>query len=160
MIARRIVEERQRCRIETTGQLSDLVCRVRGPFQASKGHPARLTFMALRIMVNNEVPCSDTSHRWDRSEGSAPLEFIKKKLSDSMQVPELYRMLRVCEEILVPGGRAAGMNARAGKIRRCSRSQIIAVITFHSQEAIAVKQVMKACCRDPQQGAALPHAMY
>ncbi len=60
-IARRIVEERRRRRIETTAQLAELVRRCvprRGKPGGSRGHaidPATRTFQALRIAVNDEL---------------------------------------------------------------------------------------------------------
>ncbi len=56
-IARRIAGERKRRRIETTGQLADLVkqaipARARG---TRRIHPATRVFMALRISVNREL---------------------------------------------------------------------------------------------------------
>jgi len=54
-IARAIVEERGRSRIETTGQLADLVERVKGGRKGRKIHPATQTFQALRIAVNDEL---------------------------------------------------------------------------------------------------------
>jgi 16S rRNA (cytosine1402-N4)-methyltransferase len=53
-IAKAIERERQRERIETTGQLARLIERVkpRGPQRA---HPATQVFQALRMVVNDEV---------------------------------------------------------------------------------------------------------
>ncbi len=52
-IARAIVERRRRGRIETTGELADLVAKhVRGEPGV---HPATRTFQALRIAVNDEL---------------------------------------------------------------------------------------------------------
>jgi 16S rRNA (cytosine1402-N4)-methyltransferase len=52
-IARAIVERRRRGRIETTGELAELVARhVRGEPGI---HPATRTFQALRIAVNDEL---------------------------------------------------------------------------------------------------------
>lgn len=52
-IARAIVEARKSAPIETTGQLADIV---KGcvPYQKN-GHPAKRTFQAVRIEVNNEL---------------------------------------------------------------------------------------------------------
>jgi 16S rRNA (cytosine1402-N4)-methyltransferase len=52
-IARSIVERRRRGRIETTGELAELVAR---HVRAEPGiHPATRTFQALRIAVNDEL---------------------------------------------------------------------------------------------------------
>ncbi|MBN1796354.1 MAG: 16S rRNA (cytosine(1402)-N(4))-methyltransferase RsmH [Sedimentisphaerales bacterium] len=56
-IARFIVESRQNEPIETTGQLSNIVCKAlaRPGRRWTKIHPATRTFQALRIAVNNEL---------------------------------------------------------------------------------------------------------
>jgi 16S rRNA (cytosine1402-N4)-methyltransferase len=53
-IAKRIVEQRKREPLETTGQLARLVESVLGP-KRGKVHPATRVFMALRIHVNREL---------------------------------------------------------------------------------------------------------
>ena len=55
-IARKIVSERQKANIETTGQLSDLI-RAAIPAKARQGghHPAKKSFQAIRIEVNREL---------------------------------------------------------------------------------------------------------
>jgi 16S rRNA (cytosine1402-N4)-methyltransferase len=52
-LAAAIVGERARGRIETTGQLADLVTRVKG--RRGRIHPATTVFQALRIAVNGEL---------------------------------------------------------------------------------------------------------
>jgi 16S rRNA (cytosine1402-N4)-methyltransferase len=55
-IARFIVERRRRHRIETTGELAELVkAAIPAPARRSGPHPARRTFQALRIAVNDEL---------------------------------------------------------------------------------------------------------
>ena len=55
-IARRIVDERSKRPIETTGQLAEIVCRAMGAGQKRfKIHPATRTFQAIRIVVNDEL---------------------------------------------------------------------------------------------------------
>lgn len=55
-IARRIVEERNRQTISTTGQLADIVLDAMPHQERYKRiHPATRTFMALRIAVNREL---------------------------------------------------------------------------------------------------------
>lgn len=54
-IARAIVEERRRNKIETTAQLAKLVERVVPKNSRQKIHPATRIFQALRICVNNEL---------------------------------------------------------------------------------------------------------
>jgi 16S rRNA (cytosine1402-N4)-methyltransferase len=53
-VARAIIEKRRKCRIETTGQLAELVV---GLIRAEPGgiHPATRVFQALRIAVNDEL---------------------------------------------------------------------------------------------------------
>jgi 16S rRNA (cytosine1402-N4)-methyltransferase len=55
-IARAIVEERRRARIETTSHLARVVERaVPGRYEGGRIHPATRTFQALRIAVNGEL---------------------------------------------------------------------------------------------------------
>jgi 16S rRNA (cytosine1402-N4)-methyltransferase len=54
-IARLIVQERARGRIETTGQLAAIVERAKGGRKGRKIHPATQTFQALRMAVNDEL---------------------------------------------------------------------------------------------------------
>ncbi|MDD5731599.1 MAG: 16S rRNA (cytosine(1402)-N(4))-methyltransferase RsmH [Patescibacteria group bacterium] len=68
VIAKAITEARRKKRIETTMELADIVKSVK--FQRGKIHPATLTFMALRIEVNNE------------------LENLKKALTNSLKILE------------------------------------------------------------------------
>ncbi len=61
-IARRIVAERSRRPIATTGELAEIVrASVPGKMRAEGGHPARRTFQALRIEVNGELEVLDRS---------------------------------------------------------------------------------------------------
>ncbi len=53
-LARAVVQERQRQRLETTRQLAELVARV-APRRGRKTHPATKVFQALRIAVNDEI---------------------------------------------------------------------------------------------------------
>ena len=61
-IARKICEERQQYKIETTKQLVEIVEKAIPSFAKNKeGHPAKKTFQAIRIEVNNEIkPLYDT----------------------------------------------------------------------------------------------------
>lgn len=52
-IARAIVTERAKTPVETTGRLADIVSQC-VPYQKN-GHPAKKTFQAIRIEVNNEL---------------------------------------------------------------------------------------------------------
>ncbi len=54
-IARAIVRERERGRIETTGQLAEVVQRALGGRRGRETHPATRTFQALRIATNDEL---------------------------------------------------------------------------------------------------------
>jgi 16S rRNA (cytosine1402-N4)-methyltransferase len=54
-IARRIVEERARRRIETTAQLAAIVEQAKGGRKGRRIHPATQTFQALRMAVNDEL---------------------------------------------------------------------------------------------------------
>ena len=61
-IAAAITERRKTGLIESTGELSDLICRaVPSSYARTGGHPAKRTFQALRIAVNEELTVlSDT----------------------------------------------------------------------------------------------------
>lgn len=54
-VARAIVEARKHKRIETTGELADIVRRAVGPKGRDESDPATRTFQALRIAVNDEL---------------------------------------------------------------------------------------------------------
>jgi 16S rRNA (cytosine1402-N4)-methyltransferase len=55
-IARAICESRRRGRIETTGQLADIVAAaVPARYEGGRIHPSTRTFQALRIAVNDEL---------------------------------------------------------------------------------------------------------
>lgn len=63
-IARSIVRERQRRRIETTGQLVSVVVQsVPAPYRHGRIHCATRTFQALRIAVNQELESLEPSLR-------------------------------------------------------------------------------------------------
>ena len=61
-IARKICEERTHNKIETTKQLVEIIEQAIPSFAKNKeGHPAKRTFQAIRIEVNNEIqPLYDT----------------------------------------------------------------------------------------------------
>ena len=55
-IALAIVKERENSPIKTTGHLSEVIkSAIPAKFKRDGGHPARKTFQALRIAVNNEL---------------------------------------------------------------------------------------------------------
>jgi 16S rRNA (cytosine1402-N4)-methyltransferase len=54
-VARAIVETRRTKRIETTGELAEIVRRAVGPSARDESDPATRTFQALRIAVNDEL---------------------------------------------------------------------------------------------------------
>ena len=54
-VARAIVEARKQKRIETTGELAEIVRRAVGPQGKDESDPATRTFQALRIAVNDEL---------------------------------------------------------------------------------------------------------
>ena len=55
-IAGKICEYRKRKRIETTGELSEIIkSAIPAKFRRGPGHPAKQTFQAIRIEVNNEL---------------------------------------------------------------------------------------------------------
>lgn len=87
---------KRRLPVETTTQLAAIVLEAYGS-QPSRVHPARRTFQALRMMVNDELAA------------------VEEGLWDGL-------------ELLVPGGR-------------------VAVISFHSGEDRAVKEVLRQAAR-------------
>ncbi|MGD8190019.1 16S rRNA (cytosine(1402)-N(4))-methyltransferase RsmH [Brevibacillus ginsengisoli] len=55
-IARQIVTQREQSPIETTGQLVELIkAGIPAPARRTGGHPAKRTFQAIRIAVNDEL---------------------------------------------------------------------------------------------------------
>lgn len=54
-IAREIVEERKKKKIETTKQLADLILKINPRRSRDRIHPATKVFQALRIAVNDEL---------------------------------------------------------------------------------------------------------
>lgn len=61
VIARNICQERQKRRIHTTGELVEIIKRSIPDSKQKDGHPAKRTFQAIRIEVNNEIkPLYDT----------------------------------------------------------------------------------------------------
>jgi len=54
-VARAIVEQRKTKRIETTGELAEIVRRAVGPAARDESDPATRVFQALRIAVNDEL---------------------------------------------------------------------------------------------------------
>ena len=61
-IASKIVDSRSRKKIETTSELSEIVCSVY-PKGYSEGHPAKRVFQAVRIEVNGELDILQDSVR-------------------------------------------------------------------------------------------------
>ena len=60
-IARNICEYRKKQKIETTGQLVEIIEKSVPKGKTNQGHPAKRTFQAIRIEVNNEIkPLYDT----------------------------------------------------------------------------------------------------
>lgn len=56
MIARNICEYRKNKKIETTGELVKIIEKsIPGKFREKNSHPAKRTFQAIRIEVNNEI---------------------------------------------------------------------------------------------------------
>ena len=62
-VARAIVEARKHKRIETTGELAEIVRRAVGPQGRDESDPATRTFQALRIAVNDELKSLETALR-------------------------------------------------------------------------------------------------
>jgi len=94
-IAKLIVERRRKCPIETTGDLTAIICEARDfTLQRALGaklHPAARTFQALRILVNREMT-------------------------------NLERLLRILPDILRPDGVGAIISFHSGEDRRVKTS--------------------------------------
>lgn len=61
-IAKHIVAERERKRIETTGELASIIrASIPKKVQATGGHPAKRTFQAIRIELNGELTALEDS---------------------------------------------------------------------------------------------------
>lgn len=62
IIAKHIVAERERKRIETTGELASIIrASIPKKVQATGGHPAKRTFQAIRIELNGELTALEDS---------------------------------------------------------------------------------------------------
>lgn len=94
-IARLIVERRKQQPIQTTEQLTQIICDARDftleRAAGAKLHPAARTFQAIRILVNREIA-------------------------------NLDRLLRVLPSVLKPGGIAAIISFHSGEDRRIKHS--------------------------------------
>lgn len=55
IIARKIIEERNKKEIETTIELVEIIKNAIPYYDKTAGHPAKRTFQAIRIEVNNEI---------------------------------------------------------------------------------------------------------
>lgn len=106
-IARKIEAAREKKEIQTTGELVEIIKEaIPAPARRTGGHPAKRTFQAIRIAVNDE------------------LNAFEDALHDSI-------------ELLNVGGR-------------------IAVITFHSLEDRACKNILKKASAGPELPPGLP----
>ncbi|MBH0170677.1 16S rRNA (cytosine(1402)-N(4))-methyltransferase RsmH [Fictibacillus sp. 18YEL24] len=106
-IARKIEAAREKKEIQTTGELVEIIKdAIPAPARRTGGHPAKRTFQAIRIAVNDE------------------LNAFEDALHDSI-------------ELLAVGGR-------------------IAVITFHSLEDRACKNILKKASTGPELPPGLP----
>lgn len=106
-IARKIEAAREKKEIQTTGELVEIIKEaIPAPARRTGGHPAKRTFQAIRIAVNDE------------------LNAFEDALHDSI-------------ELLNVGGR-------------------IAVITFHSLEDRACKNILKKASTGPELPPGLP----
>lgn len=95
-IARAIVRERERQPIETTGQLVDVISRaVPTPARYAAGHPAKRTFQALRIAVNDELGQIDRAlpAAWDVIDDGGRLAAISFHSLEDRRVKQFFAAL-------------------------------------------------------------------
>jgi 16S rRNA (cytosine1402-N4)-methyltransferase len=132
-IARAIVAARQVARVETTGQLADIVRRA----VPRRGHqridPATRTFQALRILVNRELEGLDTflASAAERLLAGARLAVISFHSLEDRTVKHVFRALEragatlriVTKRPLVPSDAEVEANprARSAKLRAIER---------------------------------------
>jgi len=133
-IARSIVMTRQQRRLETTGQLAQLIEDTIGRHERSK-HPATRCFQAIRIYVNNEL--ADLAHgleaaiNWLRPGGrlvvvsfhSLEDRLVKRTLREAARPgkvrrnipehPEMKPVLRIIGKAVRPSGFELSVNPRA-----------------------------------------------
>lgn len=95
-IARAIVRERDREPIETTGRLVDVITRaVPTPARYAAGHPAKRTFQALRIAVNDELGQIDRAlpAAWDVIDDGGRLAAISFHSLEDRRVKQYFASL-------------------------------------------------------------------
>jgi 16S rRNA (cytosine1402-N4)-methyltransferase len=134
-IARAIVQERQRCRIETTGALAAIVARsVPASYRHGRIHCATRTFQAIRIAVNQELESIEPSLRDATdvlSEGGRICAISFHSLEDRM-VKQTFRslaqgihaQLSLCtKKPLIPSREECARNprSRSAKLRVAER---------------------------------------
>ncbi|HKI56124.1 MAG TPA: 16S rRNA (cytosine(1402)-N(4))-methyltransferase RsmH [Trueperaceae bacterium] len=129
-IARAIVEARDRAPIRTTGQLAEVVASAY-PSGPRRTHPARRTFQALRIEVNDELGALqeglEAAARVLAPEGrlvvisyhSLEDRIVKRFFKDSPRLTALTRKPLEASEAEI----RANPRARAAKLRAAERSQ-------------------------------------
>ncbi len=129
-IARRIVEARERAPILTTGRLAEVVASAY-PGGPRRAHPARRTFQALRIHVNDELGALqeglEAAARLLEPGGrlvvisyhSLEDRIVKRFLNDSPRVHALTRKPLTAGEAEVE----ANPRARAAKLRAGERTE-------------------------------------
>jgi 16S rRNA (cytosine1402-N4)-methyltransferase len=99
-IARAIERQRQRAPIETTQQLVDVIAAaIPAPARFGGGHPAKRTFQALRIAVNDELEQLDRGLplAWDLLRSDAVLAAISfHSLEDRRVKGFMHELARGC----------------------------------------------------------------
>lgn len=121
-IARRIVQARQKKRIERTGELAEIVMHaVPAPKNRKKNmiHPATRTFQALRIFVNNELDSIKDSLKdsWKFCRSGGRVCAISFHSLEDRIVKQTFRSL------------AKGCYCEGGKLCRCDKIPRVKLVT-------------------------------
>ncbi|MFH1665859.1 MAG: 16S rRNA (cytosine(1402)-N(4))-methyltransferase RsmH [Candidatus Omnitrophota bacterium] len=128
-LSRKICEVRGKKRIETTGELTDIICGAVGrKYSGQKLHPAARTFQALRIYVNDELGAVEeglvkTIHRLNPSARVCVISFhsledrIAKNIFRNMAKEGVLKI--ITKKPVMPGTEEIKVNprSRSAKLR-------------------------------------------
>ena len=129
-IARAIVTARRRQPITTTHQLEEIVrTAIPAPARRRGGHPARRTFQALRIAVNDELGALEAALEpaIERLKPGGRIVVISFHSLEDRQVKHTFQ--RLSSDCTCPPGSAC----------RCGRRRLLAVLTRRPVQAAAAE---------------------